>query len=130
PHPPIWVGGNSRVAMRRAAQHGDGWHPLRMTPEQLRDGIAELRAMERRYNRTEPLTVSLQGDYIRITDAPLGEDRLPLNGTPAQIAADLRAYAEAGLDSMVLRFIMARDMQEFVHWMERFAHEVRPALHA
>jgi probable F420-dependent oxidoreductase len=28
PHPPIWAGGNSSAAMRRAIEHGDGWSPF------------------------------------------------------------------------------------------------------
>ena len=28
PHPPIWVGGNSRAAMRRAVLFGQGWSPM------------------------------------------------------------------------------------------------------
>jgi probable F420-dependent oxidoreductase len=28
PHPPIWVGGNSRRAARRAAEHAQGWSPF------------------------------------------------------------------------------------------------------
>ena len=28
PHPPIWVGGNSRRAIRRAVELGDGWMPI------------------------------------------------------------------------------------------------------
>ncbi len=28
PHPPIWMGGNSRRAMRRAVKLGDGWDPF------------------------------------------------------------------------------------------------------
>src|SRR5439155_288392 len=32
PHPPIWVGGHSRAALRRAARHGDGWHPVGANP--------------------------------------------------------------------------------------------------
>lgn len=28
PGPPVWVGGNSRAAMRRAVAHGDGWSPF------------------------------------------------------------------------------------------------------
>ncbi len=32
PHPPIWAGGNSAAAMRRAIAHGDGWSPFPATP--------------------------------------------------------------------------------------------------
>jgi probable F420-dependent oxidoreductase len=28
PHPPLWVGGNSRRAIRRAVELGDGWQPF------------------------------------------------------------------------------------------------------
>ena len=28
PHPPVWVGGQSRPAIRRAVTLGDGWHPV------------------------------------------------------------------------------------------------------
>ena len=28
PHPPIWVGGNTRRAVRRAVEHADGWAPI------------------------------------------------------------------------------------------------------
>jgi probable F420-dependent oxidoreductase len=28
PHPPIWIGGNSRMSRRRVARYGDGWTPF------------------------------------------------------------------------------------------------------
>jgi probable F420-dependent oxidoreductase len=28
PHPPIWIGGNSMLARRRAARYGQGWNPF------------------------------------------------------------------------------------------------------
>ncbi|MBM4265337.1 MAG: TIGR03619 family F420-dependent LLM class oxidoreductase [Deltaproteobacteria bacterium] len=28
PHPPVWIGGNTRRALRRAVEHGDGWIPM------------------------------------------------------------------------------------------------------
>lgn len=31
PHPPIYVGGNSKRALRRAAEHGDAWYPFRQS---------------------------------------------------------------------------------------------------
>lgn len=35
PHPPIFVGGESDAALKRVANHGDGWYGFDMTPEQL-----------------------------------------------------------------------------------------------
>ena len=57
PPPPIWVGGNTRMAIRRAAEHGQGWSPFPIagkfagrtrtasieSPDDLRDGITYLR---------------------------------------------------------------------------------------
>src|SRR5947209_3925381 len=57
PHPPIWIGGNTGAARRRAAQKGDGWCPFPAsaalaqtartatidTPVRLAEGIADLR---------------------------------------------------------------------------------------
>ncbi len=33
PHPPLWIGGNSRKAIRRAVEHGDGWVPFPNPPK-------------------------------------------------------------------------------------------------
>src|SRR5919108_5117862 len=32
PHPPIWIGGHSRPALRRVAKYGDGWDPVGANP--------------------------------------------------------------------------------------------------
>ncbi len=40
--PPLWIAGSTRAARRRAARLGDGWHPVRLTPEQLAQGMAEI----------------------------------------------------------------------------------------
>lgn len=33
--PPIWIGGNSMRALRRAVEHADGWTPFRCAPEDM-----------------------------------------------------------------------------------------------
>ena len=48
PHPPIWVGGHSKAALRRTARYGDGWHPvgaiaaMPLPPQELGALIGEL----------------------------------------------------------------------------------------
>ena len=38
--PPIWCGGRSKPALRRAARIGDGWHSYAITSDMYRDGLA------------------------------------------------------------------------------------------
>ena len=71
PHPPFWVGGNSRRAIRRAVDLGDGWVPF-PTPgiqpsavrtaamenlEDLTERIAYLRDYAKQVGRSEPLDI-------------------------------------------------------------------------
>jgi probable F420-dependent oxidoreductase len=72
PHPPLWIGGNSRRAARRAAQHGQGWSPFpapAATSRQTRTAaiesvadlasrIRELKAFADEIGRSEPLEVN------------------------------------------------------------------------
>ncbi len=39
PHPPIWVGGNSKRAVRRAVDLGDGWVPWSVSPAEVKSRL-------------------------------------------------------------------------------------------
>ncbi len=47
PHPPLWVGGNSRRAIRRAVQHADGWAPFPNPPALARYSRTAVMVSER-----------------------------------------------------------------------------------
>ena len=51
--PPVWVGGNSRAGIRRAARMGDAWHTTRSDPDRLAPAIDTLRDEQKAAGRGE-----------------------------------------------------------------------------
>ena len=65
PHPPLIFGGETRVALKRAAELGDGWYGTRFTPETIQPMIAQLKEFSgqvgRDFSRFE-ITCGIGGD--------------------------------------------------------------------
>lgn len=102
PHPPIWVGGTSDAALRRAVRFGDAWHPIRIRVDWLRDtGVPRLAAFAREAGRPAPaLCPRIR---LKLTDAPLAEaSRLAGQGTLDQLRADLQGLAALGAAYVLL----------------------------
>jgi alkanesulfonate monooxygenase SsuD/methylene tetrahydromethanopterin reductase-like flavin-dependent oxidoreductase (luciferase family) len=83
PHPPIWVGGHTTLALRRAAELGDAWLPLGtfppvvFRPDELKPKIARLREFTRSAGRPEEAVKVCLGAFVRFNDslAELRRDR-------------------------------------------------------
>jgi probable F420-dependent oxidoreductase len=90
PHPPLWVGGNSRAALRRAARHGQGWMPWLVTPQELPERLAELRSVPEFATRDPNFDIVMPPAPIRIRESdhsPLAEDAFTRLGS-AQAVVD------------------------------------------
>ena len=144
PHPPIWVGGESRPAMRRVARLGNGWHPLSSNlgfplgrPEQLAGAIKRLASQTEKEGR-DPGAIDI---VFRIQSYPLTQkgsaetspagERVPFSGDAGQVAADIRQYEEMGVTHLVVDFggvasSALSDPAHVMHRMEEMATLVWP----
>ena len=110
PHPPIWVGGESPPALRRAARFGQAWYPIGTnrahpfdTLPRLEAGIARLRTLTAAAGR-DPAAVSVAYRVKRLgaglpARASDGERRL-FSGSEAEILGDLRDLARIGVTAV------------------------------
>lgn len=154
---PLWVGGNGRRALRRAALLGDGWHPLFPGIEEYRAGVHTITALrgerglddftfsyscsETRINDapsvsdgSEPYTYADMGevpdDYAYAPAAPRTEGgRALFVGTEEQIAGDIEALMDAGVQHFALRFWSGDPTfgpDRIAGQMRRFAERIAP----
>ena len=134
PHPPIWVGGNSVTAMRRAVTLGDGWMPIyNPTPElarrrrtaviasvdDLAARVSRARALAAEVGRTRPFEVSFTVRGLRT----YGTAEFDRPGFLAHVAA-LRA---AGVTWLTVN-LPATTRDEHVARIARFGEEILPHL--
>ena len=132
PHPPIWVGGHSKAAMRRAARYGDGWHPVGanaavpLPPAELRASLDELfRLTEAEGRDPHALTISYKAPIYDVARAPSGARRL-FSGTTDQVVEDIATFARLGVSELIFDF-RSPTLAESLERMERFATTIMPA---
>jgi len=135
PHPPIWVGGESPAALRRAGRLGNAWYPIGSnprfpvgTPEQFAPYAARVKRYAQDAGR-DPSTVDFAystnwyHDQQALT-LPNGQRR-PLTGTPQQIVDDIKRYEELGVRHMIVNLQGDTPAQTLEH-MQRFADRIMP----
>ena len=143
---PLWFGGSSDAARKRAAAVGDGWVPLFLSPEQYVPALAALRRETAEAGR-DPEAV--QAGVVVF--ACIGDDeRAPVEGaqwlsdfyglptkafqrhlvagSPDACAAALDRYAEAGARHILVMVAGSPAVKHFGQLRAAFAGEHRQAL--
>ena len=145
--PPIWVGGRSDLALRRAARLGDGWVSYLVTPERFRASMEKIEGFAREAGRPldpggnfEPAHVlftvvdddevtaraTAAGYLARQYEQPF-EDlarKYCLLGPPAACVDRLAEFVAAGVRTFVIYFTVSGE--RVLEQLERFGAEVVP----
>jgi probable F420-dependent oxidoreductase len=132
PHPPIWIGGHSRAALRRTARHGDGWHPVGavaaspLPPKEMRTHLDTLRRLTLAEGRDfSALTISYKAPLYDTGIASPDGSRRPFSGTPDEIADDIRDFAAIGVHELIFDF-RGQSIAESIERLQWFAAEIIP----
>jgi len=144
--PPMWCGGRSDAALARAARLADGWISYVVTPAMFAESVAKIASFAAARERRVASFGTAHLLFLRLDDDPSEAFRAANQclsvryamdfskptrryaalGRPADIAAQVRAYHDAGVRHLILDFVGPyedRDRQ-----IERFSVDVMPLI--
>lgn len=124
---PIWVGGSSRAAIRRAARLGDGWLPQGTPRDELPAQIALLREERKRALGDAPIAIGANAEPLYVGAPSWDVGPRTLRGAPEFLAERLLAFGALGVSHVQLRF-RARSLAELLDQMDGFHAGVAPLL--
>lgn len=132
PHPPIWIGGHSKPALRRTARYGDGWHPVGavaaspLPPSEMREKIEELKRLTDEAGRDfDKIEISFKAPLYEPNLTEVQGERRRFTGSAEQVAEDIREYGSLGISELIFDF-RGETIDASMEAMDRFAREIKP----
>ena len=127
PYPPIWIGGESPAALRRAAELGDGWYPLGSNPRfPLQTAEQFSNALEKIYRHGE----NIGRDFTKFDLAYSSQSSF--TETTDQIVENIRAFKAVGVQHLMVSLgaTFSAPVSATIESMERFASEIAPQVNS
>jgi alkanesulfonate monooxygenase SsuD/methylene tetrahydromethanopterin reductase-like flavin-dependent oxidoreductase (luciferase family) len=126
--PPIWVGGSSEGARRRAGTFGRAWHPVGISASELATQAPLVQQAAHAVGREAPVLAPRLPVQFGVASEALAVGRMQtINGSPDEIVKQLRDYEDAGVSELVCLF-NSPDGCVVVDQMELLAKHVMPVL--
>jgi probable F420-dependent oxidoreductase len=127
-HLPIWVGGSSRPALRRAATRGDGWLPQGTPRDKMAADIAYLMEQRADAGRGEdPIDIGTIAETFYLGEPDWDVGSYATTGSPDKIVESLMGFHAMGVNHVQVRF-RNRSLSELLDQMDAFKADVMPHL--
>lgn len=124
---PIWIGGHSKAALKRAGELGDGWHPIGgvptipLEPADVKSDLTTVGEYAVKAGRDpQRIHVALKGSLFD-REKKIADRRRRFMGSAEEIAADIREYGAAGVNTMIfdVRRPTSAETLERMEWMAK-----------
>ena len=121
---PIWVGGSSPPAIRRAATRGDGWLPQGPVTPEL---VASIRTQRAQAGRPEAFDLGAIAGGVYVGEPTWDLGGPAITGPPEKVAHILRKLGSLGVGQVQVR-PRSRSLEELLDQIEAIGTQVVPLL--
>jgi probable F420-dependent oxidoreductase len=135
PHPPIWVGGISKKAIRRAVALGNGWHPVWLSPDQMEKKIYYLTKVAEENGRNLDNFVLSIRNRLRILRTSeeenidlskfRGKHTFSFHGTKEEIINRIKQFKDIGVAHIIFDLDVVNN-EEMFNTIEGFSKDIMP----
>ncbi len=119
--PPLWLAGDSEVALSRAIALSDGWHPNAHSPQKLESRLAKFKSILQ--IRPFVIAVRIGVDLKAIRNE---KDNSTIGGSPSEIIEQLEAYQQSGMNYAIVN-LKADTQAERERFIKQFSQDIMPA---
>lgn len=127
PYPPIFIGGNTEIAMKRAVRHGDGWIPWLITTDELRrciDFMSTQPGWEEKKDRFEIVMPTTEYKVEDYSHAEKGETEIVMDRD--RILFELEELQKAGATVAQVMTPPVDAVDQCLEWIEWYDSDIIP----
>jgi probable F420-dependent oxidoreductase len=127
PHPPIFIGGNTKIAMRRAVEHGDGWIPWLITHEDLAQCLQYIQDQPGFEQKKDSFEVVMPTTAYQVEDYSHAETAdTRIDSGRDDIMREIELLQKAGATTAQVMPPRVETFEQCLEWLDWFNEDIIP----